>query len=185
MAALPDNTTGRVWVDYTAGGASHSLMVRYGPGSNLGYCLDALDAILPTWTGALPTSWAVTGVRHSEAGQTFSLPVNISGYELNGLAGELANGLGPEVAREVVMVGRSLTTGRRVRFSVYGFIFSTPANFRLGPGELPVNSVQSVAAYNAASLSGDAFVTIDGSRAQWAAYANVNYNSYWETELRG
>ncbi len=184
MAPVADNLTNRLWVDYEVANVGHSFMVRYGEGVGAAAVVGRVNQILTFVQDYLPTSWLVTGVRTSLAGTDFSLPWDYSETDLYGFAGTDSDPF-PEAEhpRELVYVGRSTTTGRRVRFSLYGTLITTPANYRFGPGESPFTNSAIFAALNAASSVGT-FLTADGSAPTWYVYANVNYNSYWESERR-
>ena len=185
MAPVANNLTGRIWVDYEVANVPHTMMVRYvHPAQPLPDVLETIGQILGYLKPVLHTSWVVTGVRQSLPNSTISLPIDYSNSPLQGFAGENGGTFdGVWAPREFVMVGRSSTTGRRVRFSVYGVVSSTPANYRFGPGESVFTTTTFVAALNAASFAG-IYITADGSSARWYPYVNVNYNSYWERQQR-
>lgn len=186
MAPLPDNNTARFWTDYTVRGNQHAMLCRVRtPEADADYAANVVGNLLSFLAPYLASSFLVIGARFAAAGSTISLPVDITGTPLAGLVGENADDLFDAYRpRETVYVGRSPTSGRRVRFSLYGGMYNTPGNFRFGPGENPFTDSAVFAALNAASGVG-AFVAIDESPAVWYTYANVNFNSYWETEVRG
>jgi hypothetical protein len=145
---------------------------------------DTVASLLGFAASSLPATWVVTGARYAAIGSNISLPVDLSISDLLGFAGTDTDPFpAVEHPRELVWVGRSQLTGRRARFSLYGSIIATPANYRLGPGETVWAGSTFIAALNAASAAGQ-FISIDGTPVQWYPYVNVNYNSYWETERR-
>lgn len=184
MAPLPPNNTARLWIDYVVGGIEHTFQVRYNANQPTIDVVDTVAAILGFIEGELASSFAVQGARVAPAGSNISVPFDISGSALAGFVGTNGSDLPANNApREISWTGRSHTTGRRVEWSLYGYMPNTPANYRWGPGETVASSSQVIAALNAASAAG-IFVAIDGTPAVWKPYVNVNFNSYWENEVR-
>lgn len=184
MAPLDPNNTRRLYIDYEVDNVPHEMQIRLNGTASVVDTLDNLYYILDFCKGFLPTSWLITGVRLSAAGSNISVPFDYSASDLFGFVG--TNGaawVDVNHPRQLTWVGRSETTGRRVRLSIYGAVFNTPGNFRFGPGEVVFSSAEVIAALNLAATAGQ-FVTIDGSRPRWYPYVNVNFNSYWETERR-
>lgn len=186
MAALPPNSTARFWVDYVVGANEHTFMVRFNAATVSAFSVaETIADILGFVQSSLPSSWVVLRARVAPAGSDISLPFSLAGTGLAGFAGTNINPLPSNQApRELVYVGRSPTSGRRVRFSLYGGLFDTPPDYRFGPGETAFAALEIFAALDAASQAGR-FVAIDGSAADWYSYVNVNYNSHWESEARG
>jgi hypothetical protein len=85
-------------------------------------------------------------------------------------------------------VGRSPTTGRRSRLSLYGTSLlneNFPPDFRLDVGNAGYGAVAAaIDVLNSAPGEGTSFRSIDGSPVVWYEYANANYNSYWERRIR-
>lgn len=171
-------------MDYSVADVGHELLVRLNAAASPIDALDRLYYILNFVAGSLPVTWAVTGVRYSALGSDISLPIDYSASELFGFTGTVTDPF-PEVnhPRQLNWVGRSIVSGRRARIGIYGWLGTTPANFRYGPGESVFSQAEIPAALNLASAAGS-FVAIDGTRVQWYPYANVNFNSYWESERR-
>lgn len=189
MAPLATNLTRRIYFDYVSSTTAvvaqeHTVMWRH--------AFDAVDAgalaiqqkfldFLTLFTAAgFYSGWKVTGVRVSEGNQTFSVPVVM----LAGLAafvgtGSVASAIASSAAIEVVFVGRSPLTGRRTRFSIYGRTYNTITDFRDSAAAATLNAVALLNAATAPRL-----VALDNTVAVWNQYANLNYNSYWEGELR-
>lgn len=184
LPPLPANNTARHFIDYTTGRKNHSLVVRSDDGVNTGEVLSRTFDFLTELAPLLPSLWVVTGVRRQAAGSEFSLPVDPGA--LTEFAGTNGDNLMPiqDEPRQVTFTGRSLVTGRFTRVGVFGLIFSTPASYRLPTSGLGGIVSNALSALVSASFNGS-FVAIDGANVQWNAYANVNYNSYWETEARG
>lgn len=184
MTPLPVENTARLFVDYEVANVPHTMQLRVGPSAGAIAVLDNLFYILDFVKTSLPISWVITGVRRANAGSTVSVPISYTASELFGFTGTVA-GTFPAVdhPRQLNWVGRSETTGRRVRLGLYGALITTPANYRLGPGETVFASAEVIAGLNVMAANGQA-LTIDGTAPRWYSYVNVNYNSYWETERR-
>lgn len=184
LPALPANNTARLFVDYTTGRLNHSLVVRYDGILSLSQVTTGVATFLEAVRNVLPQQWAVTGARVQEAGSLFSLPTALG--DLDGFVG--TNG-SPTVnendePRQVTFTGRSLASGRNVRVGLFGLLFTTPSTYRLTRDGLATN-VGSALDVLAAQSFGGVFVAIDGANVLWNQYANVNYNSYWESDARG
>lgn len=184
LPPLPLNNTARYFIDYTTGRKDHSLIVRVGPASAPAQVDQAVFSILGTLQQVLPQNWRVTGARFQNARTEFTLPASLPLTE--GLVGTSGDFLLPhnEEPRQVTFTGRSSTTGRKTRFGIFGVNFITPATYRATPEGIS-GRVGAVLSLLGPFSQDGYFVAIDGSPVLWNQYANVNYNSYWETEARG
>lgn len=190
MAPLPVNNTGRVWVDYRTGGGvtsqNHTAMIRYNPGVG-GTFPEALTelctALVTPGEGAYFDGWSILGARHAATGSDVSFPIPVPSVFLEFLGSGQLSASRQSQARETRFVGRSGVGGRRVSLSIYGLIDNhfTGADFRLSAAE-------SVLASDVLAVLGEAetgsFVAIDNQPVVWYQYANWQFNSYWEGELR-
>lgn len=184
LPPLPANNTARLFVDYTTGVYPHSLVCRLRAGVSVLTGLGAVAAFLAPLQDNLPQNWAVTGARFQAAGAAFSLPValgELTGFE--GTNGEFFVGANQE-PRQTNFTGRSIETGRDVRVGLFGLVYITPGNFRLTRDGISLSVGAALDELATAQESG-AFCAIDGATVLWNQYGNVNYNSYWETEVRG
>lgn len=189
MAPLPANNTHRAFFDYVTGNSTtsreHTVAVRYDPAR-----VDVADvqtrflAVLQALTAAnFRQGWRVIRVRIQAAGTNFSTPVSV----ISGLASFLGTATTPTYnarveAVEWTMQGRSVSTGRRVDISLYTALADATGNFRYTAADLS-QVTATITALNTQSAAG-AFLTIDGTAANWYAYFNANYNSYWESRSR-
>lgn len=182
---LPDNRTHRLWLSYSVDNVGHDMMVRFfGAGTTAIAAADQLAAILGFVSGSLPPNWQAESLRTSAANTDFSTPVDINNTDLGGFVGTATSGLDANLhPRQATWVGRSPSTGSYARLTLYGFLGTTPANFRYGPGEHALSSAPVIAALNAGSVAGY-FRAADGSVAVWFPYVNIQNNSYWETQRR-
>lgn len=185
MAPLPPENTARLFIDYEVANVPHSFQVRFDATVRSVFAVaNDVYSILNFAASGLSTSFIVTGARVAAANSAISLPYSLEGTDLFGFSGDNTGTLPEsEYPRELVWVGRSPTSGRRVRFSLYGYVGNTPGNYRFGPGEVVFSSLPVISALNAASTAGS-FIAIDGTAATWYGYVNVNYNSHWESEAR-
>lgn len=190
MAPLPVESTGRVWIDYVTGvGATsqeHTVMLRFN-GSSGGTVIGALavlgDTLAAPGAGSYITGWQALRARAAVAGQVVSIPQTLP-LSLQTFVG---TGVGSvtrqDEAREFRLVGRGVPSGRRGSLSIYGLLPSlfTSADFRISrTAETVVDDYLTVLED---SDSGYA-LNIAGERLTWYPYANWQYNSYWEGELR-
>lgn len=186
MAPLPVTNTARFFLDYTVGDLNHEAVVRFdGNLVAVATVVDTVASILGFIATSLYDDFAVTGARVAQAGVDFTLPVDITGTDLEGFTGDSGSSQpGVDRPKQIKWVGRSQESGRRVTWGLYGASTAVPANYRFGPGESAFSASPTIAALNAASNAG-IFIAIDGERAAWKSYVNVQYNSYWETRVRG
>jgi hypothetical protein len=189
------NATNRYWVDYVTGNIAgvsreHSVMLRIAAGEQsvadvaaqgAAIFLSFLTAIAAT---SFRTGWRVIRTRVATAGNDFSLPVTPP-QALSDFAG-LNTGNQWNVPMEAVQytwVGRSFTTGKRARLSLYGIQLgntgTVDANFRFTSGEGTWVNASSQVLTAAGGLC-----CVDGSQAGWYPYVNVQYNSFWERAIR-
>jgi hypothetical protein len=183
MAPLPPNSTGRVWFDYVTGvGATsqeHSVMFRISDFDTDGdsWSTGFLGVLNGFGAGAFREGWKVLRGRVSAPGSNISLPFTPNAALRAFLGTAVAGGTAVAEALEDTVQGRSLTTGRRVDFSLYkgtGFVDPT---FRYGAPPALLTALSSLNIYGLGAV-------IDGTLASWYTYVNQNYNSYWERELR-
>lgn len=182
MAALAPNTTARMWFDYQTPAVEHTMCVRFdGPLSGVGSPQRHVWSLLSLLEDRLLPGFQVLRVRASQAGSDISLPVDMDA-DLAAFRGQSGSNVPRyQEAQEVTWVGRSPTTGRRVRISLFGLALGTANDYRYSGEDWPEGAVDVPFLLN--SITGS-FLTVDGSKPQWYAYANVQYNSYWERRLR-
>lgn len=188
LPPLPANNTNRLFVDYFTGGdgvgVEHTLSVRYiGNAAAWGTAQLEVLALLSAigeerfWNG-----WVPLRARYQEANTVITLPCELYAElaAFTGTGGAIVRRMDPYEAR---FVGRSPSTGRRVSLSVYGINFTQPDdNYRVNAGDSGASYVAAaVAALNGATT---VFAAVDGTRATWYSYMNVQFNSYWEKRAR-
>lgn len=190
MAPLPENNTAVMFYDYLTGlnatSQEHTFQVRYpGPGTLPAAVHQAVDDLIVAAIGAtrFAVGWKFVRARVRQAGSTVTLPAVLP-PGLATFAGTGPNLAADAEAREWTLQGRSPTSGRRVDLSLYGIALPNPANFRIQAGGGATWLVNAVEALNVNSDAGNGFVAIDNSAANWYAYMNMNYNSYWERRIR-
>lgn len=177
MAPLPENATARLFVDYTDGLNNHTLMFRYPVGVGATEVMEVVDDYLSSLSPILHLL-TITAARISSAGSEFSFPTAWTGLGTYG-SGTI---VGWKAPAELSFVGRS-ADGRRARWFLFGYKDTIPNDFRLSTGD----NTAVLAAYNDlvdAALAGT-ICTIGGIPPVIYPYANVNFNSYYETKQRG
>jgi len=177
MAPLPPETTSRLWVDYTDGIHTHSLMWRFNNvTSNSAEC----QSNIHTWLTAIaPNLFEITilGMRLAGEGSTVSFPGTWTGSSSYGTGAQTAVNAPVEIRYE----GRSVT-GRKVHAGVYGYKEGLNGAYRIVI--VPESALEDglVALQSAASTG--AFVCIDESTPIFKDYVNIQNNSYWERKAR-
>lgn len=183
LPPLPPNNTGRVWFQYVTGEVAtsqvHEVMLRYPDGGASGDVQEAFLTILNAIGASnFRQGWRVTSARESAAGSVFSLPITLQ----SAIAAFEGTASSPEYnprfeAVERVYGGRSISSGRRVDFSLYTALSDADPTFR----EENSPALQ-LALLGLWSLGAGA--VIDGTRPVFYSYTNFNYNSAWESKLR-
>lgn len=189
MAALPQNSTNRVFVDYITGShaaaTEHTAAFRFADVESYddlqARVLDFLSAV---GAGNLWTGWRVLGVRGQNAGTNFTFPIPLS-VAMQSFTGTGSYTGYSEVheAVQTTWMCRSFASGRRGRIDLYGIrVGNVLPGFRLTTaGTNPAWIAASVNALNGVAAP---WVAIDGVRPVWYQYVNFNYNSYWEEQKR-
>jgi hypothetical protein len=179
MAPLPPHNTARFWYDYNDGINDHSLLCRYVATVDFGISdvMAAVDDFLNAVSDDLYLI-STQGARFADAGSDISVPVTWEGAATYG-AGTMPAVFAP---RQTMWLGRD-SLGRRFRVSLWGIDQTTPDNFRFASvgGNFVALAVASLATSGAAG----AFRTISGNQPSLYNYADVQFNSHWETAARG
>lgn len=177
LGRLPSNNTGRFWLAYNDSVNDHEMQVRYTGDATLadvmGFVADYLDAhdtILYLTT--------ILGARYSGEGTEVSSPITWTGAATYGSASMPLN----QAPRELCYLGRT-TGGRRFRTFLYGGKFTTPDTYRFPSTSGSV--VEAAIDVLQAAQAAEVFVAIDKLAPSMYTYADVQYNSYWETQRRG
>lgn len=181
LPPLPENNTGRLFIDYTTGRLTHSLIFRYGASAGPADALGRATLFLDALKSSLPLTWVVLGGRVQEAGSLITLPYDVG--DLATFAGTFAAGI-PEAdePKQYKWVGRGVTSGRKTSLGIYGIARATPPDFRYSGEELSPNLNAALTVLKNGAVT--APVTIAGDAATWYDYVNVQYNSYWERRAR-
>lgn len=193
MAQTAENLTHRVYFDYVTGieaGVSKQHTVMWRALESLPI-LDAVqgiqerfsDLLLAMENSTFRAGWGVTGVRYSVAGSTLSLPIDMITPLTTFIGQDSRTGWNPSTeAIQYRFEGRSPNTGIRGSFSLYGLYYVTvDSAFRLYPSEMDVLSDVLLVLTDPAGVR---VVGRDNTILDWKRYVNVNYNSYWERNIR-
>lgn len=173
MAPLPDNSTSRIFVDYSDQYHNHTWEVRYSAiNSSSGSAMLYLHAVLQALVPGLYTL-TILGARDQHANSLITSPLT---WPHNATYGA---GVNPAIRAplQTMFLGRT-PLGRRWRFSVFGMIAGPIANFRISSA---LNA--DVAAAYAAIVTAHAasnFTGIDGGIPALYDYVSQNYNNRYE-----
>lgn len=189
MAPLPENSTARLFLDYTSMGVNHTVMIRLPSDATLGgiqqFAIDIADALR---TRMLETD-SFFAARLSNVGSDFSFPITFP--VLPGILTVAGNVWGQDPQSTMLsIVGRSYSTGRRVRLQFFSPVSSTswPDDNRYNPGDsAPVDTFRTnvIGTLNGGGISGVQAVAIDNTAPGWYPYVNISQNAYWQREQRG
>jgi hypothetical protein len=175
MAPLPPETTQRFFLDYATANRQHTLMVRTTTpqaATTFSTVMDAfLDAIAPTIYAIV-----IVGARVAQVGSNITSPIAWGGSAGYGATAEPLD-LAP---RQLCFLGRS-TDGRRMRMYLFGYEGATHGDYRISRSE----NTDVDAAYNVMEANPSFWASISGNVTTKYEYVDINFNSYWERDLRG
>jgi hypothetical protein len=175
MAPILSNNTGCLFIDYSVAGEDHTMLFRYGVGSDAAAVADIADLFLT----ALDTSMyeiTILGARHRFKDADIALPFTWTGADHYGADG----GEHTNTAWYMDFVGRS-TGGRRVRVAVFGsknFEDDADHDYRLPATGALADALQAL------NDGAGEMVAIDGETPVWYNYVNVGVNAYWRNRIR-
>lgn len=175
MPALDPNTTARVKIIYQNAVAEHVALIRVFEPASVPNATDAFEAMTTALTALFGFS-EVTGVQFAAEGSDIFTDVPAStllGHTWGSGAVTTENN-----AVALNFVGRS-STGRRVRFALFGYN-GTTSNYRLtGAEEADVADAVAILEADA-----DLFRAIDGTNPVWKPYANIKAFDHWVGQAR-
>ena len=179
VTALPPSNTARYFLDYViASGEARSLQLRLANTGLAGDAADWCENMLTQVASSLGTGWAVTGARVAAAGSDVTLPAAAPASPSPG-GGALVAALYPQF---IAAQGRSPTSGRKVRLSLYGLVLNTQGDYRFQVGE---NTDVDAFLLAVNALPTGVGLCIDGSTPTWYDYANQGLNVYHQRQRRG
>ena len=190
MAPRPPESTGRVWIDYTTGSGAtaqeHTVMLRYNSlaGATVIGALSALGFVITApGAGAYCTGWKALRARATVTGQVVSIPQSLPTSLVSFVGTGVSSVTREDEARETRFVGRGVPSGRRGSLSLYGLLPSifNGADFRIDASAEGVIG-DMLEALDELDLG--YAVNIAGERLTFYPYANWQYNSYWESQMR-
>lgn len=189
MAPLPENSTMRVWLDYTSVGVPHSLMFRPSSNPDPTEAEQMGTALANHLSNIMLSSDSVYAMRMALPGSDFSVPLQlipVQGVITPGNSTWLED---PDSA-QISITGRSTASGRDVKwsfFTPYNFGAAWPTNNRYqagSPGALAAFRTLFdgfVAGNNAVSIP---VVAIDNATVGLNGYTNIRKNGYRQTKQR-
>jgi len=175
LGALPPHNTARFWVDYSDGTNLHTLLIRYD--ANINDVLDAADQLFL----AIASDWyeiTIGEVRFAASGSDVSFPLTWGGsatYGATAMPGVYA-------PRQFMLLGRT-NTGRKARWSLFGFEGDTPDDYRLA--RVAANIVDDALTVIETAQTNFIFLGIDGHVPTNYQYADFNFNNHYERLQRG
>lgn len=180
LPPLAPNNTDRLFVDYSAQGEAHKMIVRYNtglpPSTDL---MTQVEAFLTALNGLMPTNYAVTGYSYQIRETIVTLP-------LARLPVTVAGTLTPQAGAApayYTFVGRS-TGGRKCKL----FVLGAGNNALSAAGAL--NNYRWTSAENAlvasaiAALDDCSPVGVDRQPTVWYPYVNLGFNYHWQQRPR-
>jgi hypothetical protein len=174
VTALNPNNTRRYFLNYSTSAAAHTMMLRTTTAVNAFSASFIFNDIFTAWASDLSLV-TVNSMEMAEKGTNVRNPVLYSGAATFGAAAEVGN-LAP---RQICFLGRS-TDGRRARLFLFGYKGATPTDWRFTVADhAAVGTV-----YNLLNSNPGVFLSISELATVKYNYADVNFNSYWERELR-
>jgi hypothetical protein len=192
LPALPENNTDRLFLYYSTGGGAtaqeHVMTIRYN--ASLANPSDIMSDLGDSMGGEgmeaqLFQDWQFLRGETQAEGSQFRFPISIAGPLTAILGTGLDNASPTQQAREVRLIGRGNTSGRRVSLSIYGVndLQIEESDFRFDP---TAGSIIGAIRVNAAvtGLSGAAYINIGKGATTWYTYVNWQYNSHWESRQR-
>lgn len=175
MAPLPENSTTRVYIDYTAGGQAHTMQLRFDDGLTTDWATAANEVIVEMLP-MMYTTDSVTGVRYSPVGSNLSFP--LPGVTTG--SGANVTAFDPDLKPNFIsFTGRSLD-GRDVRVTFFSPIFNLKDSGYRGP----LGAGDVAALFSAITSTEPNVTTISGGQPLWHAYVNYGSNAYFQRKAR-
>jgi hypothetical protein len=175
LGALPGHNTARVWVDYSDGLNLHTLLVRHD--TTVADVMDSVDSLFTN----IASDWyeiTIGEVRFAASGSDISFPATWTGSATYG-ATTMPGVFAP---RQFMLLGRT-NTGRRARWSIFGFEGSSPDDYRLA--RVAANIVDDALTVIEAGQTAAMWLGIDGHVPVMYQYADFNFNNHYERLQRG
>jgi hypothetical protein len=183
MAPLPDNNSGRYFVDYVANGREHTVMFRYPAGAlpnepGIAF-LESCREFLDEANAVMPSDYTLTGARYSASGTNFTVPLDTPVLEGTPTGTpDLAN-----APAFWTFIGRTLG-GRQSKVLLIGVAVdpndggTNEKNYRLTSAENGTVTTM------VATLNASGQCAIDNLEPNWYPYVNLGYHAYWQKALR-
>lgn len=177
VTALAPSNTPRWWLDYTANGDSHSMLMRATSDKTAAQVSTVFSDLLGLFTADNIYGITPSGLRHAAEGSDVSLPATYTGGTSFGSGSAIDTDLR---AKTFSFTGRD-DAGHKVRLFVFGAKSGANGNYRIDRGENFI--MDSIEDYLTA-LNGF-FNTISGGHPIWNLYANTGWNDHWIRRARG
>lgn len=188
LPPVPENNTARIWLDYTSMQIEHSLMVRPAVALAISERSAVAQAFATVMSSRMLDIDSVFGARYSAPGASFSVPITFDPVEgVVTVAGNVW--LQDPESTALSIVGRSNTTGRDVRYTLFtgAAVGTWPSNNRYEPGEQAVIDTFRLNMTELIEGGGTLdwpMVTVDGTFITVYQYVNISQNAYWQRKQR-
>lgn len=183
MAPLAPNLTKRLFVDYTSGGVTHTLLLRFVDGTTDSAAIFTAQGLAGDLSPFMNANDSFFRARVSEAGTDFSLPVPWVTVVGTGVGA----GFVEDADSAFVSVCGRTGGGRRWRadfFTIAKITTDWPADNRYSPGE-STNADDIVQAFRtAADVASPTILGIDGLPLIVYDYLNIAKSAYWQRQQR-
>lgn len=175
MAPLPPNSTARVKVFYETCGHVHTAQIRYKAPNTVDDVITAFNDLITACGGMFYHSSFIDAQVAADGSNVFNPVAGGWPVEWGGATHDQS-----ATAQYVDFVGRSFD-GRRVRFSLFGAIYTVSgANYRTLSTEEPMVDD----AVNVLNGAEGVFLSINGFQPVWKSYVDIGVNAYWRNQLR-
>lgn len=186
MAVLPQNSTARIFIDYTSRQIEHTMMLRVSSAAA------GAEAIATTYAEIFANRMfdddSFFRARYSADESDFSLPLPFDAVA--GVVPAASTSTWPQDPESVFLSFpmRGITTGRKGRVEFFTAVPTTvwPGDNRYNPGDsAPIGALQANFK-NAADASGtSSLLSIGGDLVTVYDYVNIASNAYWQRKQRG
>lgn len=175
LPPLPDNNTGRAYLEYTWGAITHEICFRHADTASQADYIATATALANALKPYIGTSDRFTALRFSNDGSNLSFP--LAWTAIAGTGSDPTND--HQRAAFVALSGRS-SGGYRCRITFFTNYWGVSNDYRA-----PTTGTNAGAAlYSAVTSATPVLVAKDGAGVIWNAYVNQGENAYWQRQFR-
>lgn len=172
LPALDPTNTERWFLDYTAQGVAHTVIMRVAAPQDASDVAAAFHTFLTALAEGL-VEVSIVGLRKAAAGSNVTVPQSTSGLDPS------YGTVSPSDVNkplQVTFTGRS-NDGRKTRVGMFGYFTQNDASWRKTVAE--ENEVADTVDALGTLSAGGFFVSISGARVFWHQYMNLGYNDHF------